>query len=459
MAGKDRGAELPRRIRGAAWTGSLSPVAPSAPVLSPELRQCMRAAVQAERAEAVVREQARRAGNRTAEPPRRVPPSASAASKEGSPETSSPSIGTNGERTGAAAEPAAGPERITGPVPEDEATEWHGSAVGPPPAARLESVAQPRAAAGPTARPQPGKPRRRTAGRLVVLGLALIVIGSLAAVAVKHFSRPPAAQAAAGAAVRAQAAAWVAGQVSPDVTVSCDAVMCAALKAHGFPAGKLVMLGPASPDPVPSELVVQTATVRTLFGSSLAVAWAPAVLASFGSGPGAISVRVVAPHGAAAYQTSLHADLADRKRSGTALLDDSRITVSATARSQLAAGQVDSRLLAALAALAGHLPVGIVQFGSLGPGASPGVPLRFADLAESVPAAHMNTAAYMSAAWTVLSRADPRIRPARAVSGTLQHQAVSGTLQRQAVLRVEFTAPSPLGEPGPGPLAAARARQ
>ena len=116
--------------------------------------------------------------------------------------------------------------------------------------------------------------------------------------------------------------------------------------------------------------------------------------------------------------------------------------MSATARSQLAAGQVDSRLLAALAALAGHQPVDIMQFGNLGPGASPGVPLRFADLAESVPATHMDTAAYMRAAWAVLSGAAAPIRPARAVSGTLQHQVV---------LQVEFTAPSPLGKSGPGP--------
>ena len=182
--------------------------------------------------------------------------------------------------------------------------------------------------------------------------------------------------------------------------------------------------------------------MRALFGSSLATGWASAVLASFGSGPGTITVRVVAPHGAAAYRASLHADLAGRKRSGTALLHQSRITVSATARSQLASGQVDSRLLAALAALAGHQPVNIIQFGNVGPGASPGVPLRFADLAESVPAAHMDAAAYMRAAWAILSTADPRIRPARGLSGTLQHQAV---------LRIEFTAPSPLGTPGPGP--------
>jgi hypothetical protein len=437
MAGKDRGPELPRRIRGAARTEPLSPAAPVVPVLSQGLRQRMQAAVKAERADAAVRDQERgAAGNRAAGPPRRTPPSGPAASQEAGPETSSLASGTNGEPAGAAAAgSAARPERITGPAPGDEVTERPGSAAVPRPADR----------------PQPGRPRRRAGPRLVVLGLAVIIIGSVAAVAVKHFSRPPAAQAAAPAAVRTQAAGWVAEQVSPDVTVSCDAVMCAALKAHGFPAGKLVMLGPASPDPVPSDLVAETATVRALFGSSLAIAWAPAVLASFGSGPGVITVRVVAPHGAAAYQTSLNADLAGRKRTGAALLNDSRITVSATARSQLVAGQADSRLLAALAALAGHQPVDIVQFGSLGPGASPGVPLRFADLAESVPAAHMDAAAYMRAAWAVLSRADPRIRPARAVSGTLQHQAVSGMLQRQAVLRVEFTAPSPLGKSGSKP--------
>ena len=437
MAGKDRGAELPRRIRGAAWTGPLSPAAPG---LSPGLRQRMQAAVKAERADALARERQRAAGNRTAEPPYRTPRSGPAASQEAGPETSSPGNRTSGERTGAAAAVPSRPERVTGPVPRDDDAGWPGSAAKSRPAARPEPAAGARTAAEPVpaVRPRPGKPRRGAGARLVVLGLAVIIIGSLAAAAVKHFSRPPAARAA----VRAQAAVWVAEQVSPDATVSCDAVMCAALRAHGFPAGKLVMLGPASPDPVPSDVVVQTAAVRALFGSSLATGWAPAVLASFGSGPGAITVRVVAPHGAAAYQASLHADLAGRKRSGTALLHHSRITVSATARSQLASGQVDSRLLAALAALAGHQPVDIIQFGNVGPGASPGIPLRFADLAESVPAAHIDAAAYMRAAWAILSAADPRIRPARGLSGTLEHQAV---------LQVEFTAPSPLGTPGPGP--------
>jgi hypothetical protein len=437
MAGKDRGAELPRRIRGAAWTGPLSPAAPE---LSPGLRQCMQAAVKAERADALAREQQRAAGNRTAEPPRRTPRSGPAASQEAGQETGSPDNRTSGDRTGAAAAVPARPERVIGPVPGDDDARWRGSVAksrppaGPEPAAGARTATEP----VPAVRPRPGKPRRRAGVRLVVLSLAVIITGSLAAAAVKHFSRPPAARAA----IRAQAAAWVAEQVSPDATVSCDAVMCAALRAHGFPAGKLVMLGPASPDPVPSDVVVQTAAVRALFGSSLVTGWAPAVLASFGSGPGAITVRVVAPHGAAAYQASLHAGLAGRKRSGTALLHQFRITASATARSQLASGQVDSRLLAALAALAGHQPVDIIQFGNVGPGASPGIPLRFADLAESVPAAHIDAGAYMRAAWAILSAADPRIRPARGLSGTLGHQAA---------LQVEFTAPSPLGTPGPGP--------
>jgi len=439
MAGKERGTELPHRIAGAAWTEPLSPVAPAAPVPSPELRQRMQAAVKAERAEAAAREQERAARDRTTEPSQQAPPSTSPAGRETGPVARSLASGTNGERTGAAAEPAARPERITGTVAEDEGTESPGSATRPRPAARLEPVSRTRTAAapGPAARPRPGRPRPRAGARLAALGLALIVIGSLAAAA-KHFSRPPTGQAA----VRALAAAWVAGQVSPQATVSCDAVMCAALKAHGFPVGKLVMLGPTSPDPVPSVLVVETATVRALFGSSLAIGRAPAVLASFGSGPSVITVRVVAPHGAAAYQASLNADLADRKRSGAALLNDSRITVSATARSQLAAGQADTRLLAALALLAGHQPIDIVRFENVGPGASPGVPLRFADLAESVPAAHMGTAAYVRAAWALLSGADPRIRPAR---------AVSGTLQGQAVLQIQFSAPSPLGTIGRRP--------
>ncbi|HTQ92012.1 MAG TPA: hypothetical protein VMK84_21205 [Streptosporangiaceae bacterium] len=377
MADNDRGAELPRRIRGAAWAGPVPPVALVA--LSRELRQHMQAAVEAERA----------AAGRAATVPGRVLPPESAVSGETDPEeTSFPANGTSRRRNGAAA-------------------------------------------AGPAVKPR--KPRRRTRARLIALGLGVIVTGSLAAIAGDHvaLSSPD---------VRAQASAWVAEQVSPDVTVSCDAVMCAALQNHGFPASKLVVFGPTTPDPLSSAVVVETAAVHALFGSSLAMTWAPAVLASFGSGPGAITIRVVAPHGGAAYRAALRADLSGRVTSGAALLHDSQVTVSAVARSQLLAGQVDPRLLLALASLAGHEPIDIVRFGNPGPGASPGVLLRFADLAEDIPAARMDAAAYARALWAVLNGTSGQIRPAR---------AVSGPVQGQAILRVEFSAPSP-----PGTLAA-----
>ena len=101
-----------------------------------------------------------------------------------------------------------------------------------------------------------------------------------------------------------------------------------------------------------------------MFGTSLDTAWAPAVLASFGTGTAGVTVRVVAPHGAVAYRNALGADLAERKIAGAALLDDAQITLSQAARKQLTAGQADSRLLLALASLAGDQPIIIVQFGT-----------------------------------------------------------------------------------------------
>ena len=146
-------------------------------------------------------------------------------------------------------------------------------------------------------------------------------------------------------------------------------------------------------------------------------------------------------HGAAAYQAALTADLASRQAAAGALLRASQVAVSAAARSQLLAGQVDSRLVLALVSVAGHEPVDIVRFGSLGPGASAGVPLGFADLAESIPAAHLDTAAYARAVWAVLNGTEAQIRPER---------AISGPVQGQAILRVEFPSPAPLGNPSPG---------
>jgi hypothetical protein len=318
------------------------------------------------------------------------------------------------------------PRRTTnaGPFAEDEVTEWLGAG-------------QASATPGPPSATRP--PRPSSLRRMALAMVLVLVIGALAAATIRCLVRSPGRVGIARqqAEVRAAAAGWVVQQVRRDAGVACDPVMCAALRARGFPARNLFVLGPTSPNPVGSDVVVQTPAVLSLFGTSLATAWAPAVLASFGSGPDVVTVRVMAANGAAAYQTLLGIDLADRKSAGTGLLRDPQITMPAAVGAQLTAGAVDSRLLLALGALARHQPISIVRFGDAGPGASPGVPLRSVDLAEDVRAAHLAPAGYVKSVRAYLGTVDSKYRPASMTTVVL----AGG----HAVLRVEFTAPSPLG--------------
>jgi hypothetical protein len=318
-----------------------------------------------------------------------------------------------------------------GPIPEDEITQVIRTTAKPPSPVRPGASRRSRS-------------RSRSRGRRAVGFVAVVlVIGVLAVAAVSYFSRSPASSPTSAAAsrqaakARAAAASWVAQQVSRGVQVSCDSVMCATLRARGFPSGHLLVLGSASPAPTSSAVVVETPTVLRLFGSSLATAWAPAVLASFGSGPSLITVRAIAPGGTAAYRTLLNKDLRQRKTAGAALLGDSLISVPVFAQNQLSAGRVDSRLVLALADLAGHQPITIVQFGTDGPGASAYLPLRFVDLAEDVKAAHLGRAAYRKAVRDFLAQVKVSYRPASVTTVVLP--------DGDPGLRVTVSAPSPLG--------------
>jgi len=240
----------------------------------------------------------------------------------------------------------------------------------------------------------------------------------------------------AAVALRSRVAAWVAGQVSRSAVVSCDRVMCQALEKHGLPAASLLELAPGRADPLHSSVIVATPAVRQLLGSRLSSVYAPAVLASFGSGSTSISVRVIAPHGARLYSAQLAADVLARKDSGAQLLRSERITVSAAARGQLAKGLADSRLLVVIAALAAREPVSVVGFGDLAPGASPGISMRSADLAESG-VTGPNRAAYVRSMISFLRAQRGAYQAAR-----VQIVQLPGG---QRVLRIEFAAPSPLG--------------
>jgi hypothetical protein len=237
--------------------------------------------------------------------------------------------------------------------------------------------------------------------------------------------------------IRARAALWVASQVGHNIQIACDSATCSELAQQGFPPGSLNVLQSTAPDPYGSLLVIATAGIRSQFGSKLAAVYAPQVIASFGTGPDRIDVRLIAANGPAAFQRESRTDLLARESSGAQLLRNPRIAASAASRAQLAAGQVDLRLLTTLAFIAGQKPLDIVDFGSIAPGASPGVPLRFADLAENDPVARMTAAAYLQALLSVVRAQQPPYAPLSVRSVRLS--------AGQTVLRIEFAAPSPLG--------------
>jgi hypothetical protein len=276
----------------------------------------------------------------------------------------------------------------------------------------------------------------------VALALVLALAGSLAfllkrpagtAHAIAPTTGPSTSPALGTAAeVRGATAAWVASQVSRAKPISCDPVMCQALRADGVPAADLLVLKPGEGDPLHSRVIVVTAALTKMVGTEFLTADAPAAIASFGAGSRQISVREIYPQGAAAYAAALRQDIADRKANESTLLGNPRVTAPPAARRQLQGGQVDARLLLTLAQLASQWPLSIVAFGDRAPGASPGVPLRSANLAVSGDA--VGRAQQMSAFAHGLKVffTSARIRAVRLSNG-------------QDVVQVAFAAPSPLG--------------
>jgi hypothetical protein len=238
---------------------------------------------------------------------------------------------------------------------------------------------------------------------------------------------------------RSEAAAWVARQASSGAVVGCDPAMCTALRARGVPAGNLLIIGTGGqPDPLGSDLVVATAAIRGTLGARLAQVYAPLVLAQFGAGSARIAVRVTAPDGSAAYLRALGADRAARLTAGRQLLRNRGLSSTAAAGRDLAAGQVDPRLLTTIAALTAMYPLRLVQFGPSGPGADPRVPWPAAELAAAGPGP---AGPELSAVAAFLRAQRP---PYRASSVT-----IARTADGRPVLRVVFGEPSPLGLLGP----------
>jgi len=296
--------------------------------------------------------------------------------------------------------------------------------------------------------------RRDALGRLfrrhrviapAVLAITALVAGALAISFASHARTTPAtAEEAAQAGVltgpvtqgpaAGTAAAWVVRQVARDAVVGCDPGMCRLLQAHGFPAGSLLALRPGTPGVHLCDVIVVTPAVGKLLGSRLEEADAPTVIAGFGSGRARIDIRAVAPHGAAAYRAALAADWAARGKAAAQLVKSPRIHAGGAARQELLTGQVDSRLLITLAALAVSYPVNVVRFGDAGPGAAAGMPLREMEIAGTGSPAY-RAAELQHIRSSVLAQHSV-FRPAHV---SLVRLGDGGAL------RIEFGAPSPLG--------------
>jgi hypothetical protein len=273
----------------------------------------------------------------------------------------------------------------------------------------------------------------------VSAALAAVVVGTTASPSRPSSQRSSASSAGsqisgslqAATAARASAAGWIDRQVSPSAIVACDPAMCAALQASGVAAGRLLVLGTSASDPLGSDLVVATPSLRSQFGARLASVYAPVVIASFGSGAARIDIRAVAADGTAAYDSALAADQSARIAAGEQLIGNRHITMPAAARAVLRAGRVDPRLLATLAALAGQQPLRVLAFGDPSPGANAAIPLRSVEIAPAK--AGTRAAARLRTMLSFLHAQQQPFLPTRA--------ALSG----QSALSVEYGAPSPLG--------------
>jgi serine/threonine protein kinase len=354
--------------------------------------------------------------------------------------------------------------RLTGPMPPpvaapsaDEETPSPRRAPAVPPRPRPGSVeglisARPASgrgtASGSRSARHGSRHRTRWRRRAPVL-LAACLLAAAVGVLVVNLPRPgPASDQLAGShtpvstaidaqtVARNKAVSWILQQVDRAALVSCDPQVCGALVSAGFPAGNVSQLGPTSNDPLGSALVVVTTPIRAQYKSRLASVYAPAIIASFGSGAARIDIRLVYPGGAASYDAVRQTDLRHRKAVGAELLANSHIKASAAARAQLLSGDVDPRLPELLAFMADHHTVRITDFVDQSPGGGPASLLRSVDLATVVSAAHMTHAAYVGWMDAIIGQQRAEYRPASWRQLTLPANG--------SVLRIEYGAPSPL---------------
>ncbi len=159
---------------------------------------------------------------------------------------------------------------------------------------------------------------------------------------------PSTAPAAATPAPDAQIAAWIETQLSPDAIVEVDPLTLVHLVRDGLDPARLRTAGQDGGDP---EFVLVSLEDRTELP----------LLASFGSGPDALGVRLIVADPAAFTQAQAN-DVAARSRFGIALASNPNLSLGDPAVAALRAGEVDSRLMISLAAASASARLAIAEF-------------------------------------------------------------------------------------------------
>jgi hypothetical protein len=288
--------------------------------------------------------------------------------------------------------------------------------------------------------------RRRAGRRRLVLLLSALLAMAFGAGLTLAFTQPGHGTATApvsatssanalqlAAAARQQTSAWIDRDVASNIVVGCDLEMCNELQKSGFPAARLLPLQPSAPDPLGAQVVVATPVIRNQFGTRLASVYAPLVIASFGSGAERVDVRYIAPDGSKAFEAQLATDRRNRMAAGRQLLTNKHVQASASARQQLVAGQVDPRLLVTLSTLAALMPLKLIAFENLSPGASTDVLVRGVEIGAAAPAGLSAMVAFMRAQQGEFAPAVARIT-----------QDAGG----RHVFIVRYDAPGPMGLEG-----------
>jgi Protein kinase domain len=342
------------------------------------------------------------------------------------------------------------PVASTLPTAEETSSSQRALAAPPEPSEPPDGTGDGLIGTGPGSRPRParrrGRVRRRWRAAAVLASVPLVAgVGALAFILSPHGASSgrsagnhagTSQELAAEARARTQAITWIMWQVNRAALVSCDAQVCADLARRGFPSANLLRLGPGSTDPLPSDLVVATADIRAQYGRRLSTAYAPVVIAGFGSGNARIDIRWVFPGGTTKYRAVQGAALRGRKAADARLLTNSQVGLSAAAREQLLSGNIDPRLPMLIAAMAYAHPMRIVDFVDQSPGGGPGSLLRSVDLATADSSAHLTPAAYLGWMRAFIDVQRAQYHPAWNKPVTLR--------TGQTVLRIGFGAPSPL---------------